>query len=71
MGEEEEGTINNGRKERKKIDNFGLRRLTRIAFQTTDPSFLFLVALQKIAVILFPSTWSMPKTTNTQRPPGG
>ena len=42
VGEEEEGTINNGRNERKKTDNFGLRRLTRIAFQTTDPSFLFL-----------------------------
>ena len=42
VGEEEEGTINNGRNERKKTDNFGLGRLTRIAFQTTDPSFLFL-----------------------------
>ena len=42
VGEEEEGTINNGRNERKKTDNFGLRRLTRIAFQTTDASFLFL-----------------------------
>ena len=42
VGEEEEGTINNGRNERKKTDNFGLRRLTRIAFQTTDAIFLFL-----------------------------
>ena len=42
MGEEEEGTMNNGRNEREKTDNFGLSRLTRIAFQTTDASFLFL-----------------------------